>query len=266
VKVISGYPPDLAEYGIRKLTKELKISSRKGWVARILSDIPSTGGMGSSAALSVAIAAALYYSVRKKWNLEEINKLAYQIEKKQHGHPSGGDNTVSTYGGFLWYRKESETLRLFSSFVPSKKIDVLIIDSGCPVESTGEMVGKVKSAMSEKPNQMESVFKEMERVSRSFLQFLIGEKSYDLASLMNANETLLEEIGVVSGKTKRLIEKIRSIGGGAKISGAGGYKDGSGIVLAYHKDRDKLLNFVSTNKLKYFRIKLGSEGVKLEEN
>ena len=149
IEIISEYPPDLAEYGIKKIAKELKISSKKGWVAKILSNIPPTGGMGSSAALSVAIAAGLYYLTKKNIDLNEINKMAYQIETKQHRHPSGGDNTISTYGGFLWYRKESESLKTFSSLVPNRTIKILVIDSGSPIESTGEMVEKVKLLMSD---------------------------------------------------------------------------------------------------------------------
>lgn len=266
LKIISDYPPDLAEYGIRKLSKELKISSSKGWIARILSNIPVTGGMGSSAALSVAIAASLYFSTKNEWDLEEINRLAYQIEERQHGRPSGGDNTVSAYGGFLWYRKECESLKTFSNLIPSKKMRVLVIDSGNPEESTGEMVEKVRLLMSSKPRLVKNVFGKMERLSRNFLQLLLGEKSYDLGNLMNENELLLEKIGVVSSKTEQLIKKIRVLGGGAKISGAGGWKNGSGIVLAYHEDMNKLLDFVTKNKLKYFRVKLGSEGVKIEKN
>lgn len=264
IKIISDHPPDLAEYGIRQVTKELKVSDRQGWTAKIDSNIPPTGGMGSSAALSVAIAAALYFSTKKKLDLKEINKMAYQIETRQHRRPSGGDNTVSTYGGFLWYRKEVENLKTFSSLTLDNQMKLLIIDSGKPIESTGQMVEKVKSMMLTKPARTDKIFREIEKITRCFLQLLIGEKSYNLANLMNDNEILLEEIGVVSNRAKLLIDKIKSIGGGAKISGAGGYQAGSGIILAYHHDEAKLLNFVSQNMLKYFRVKLGCEGVKLE--
>lgn len=68
--------------------------------------------MGSSAALSVSLAAALIAlsdSVRmgfsqKGWlqfgerELDLVNKWAFEGEKILHGKPSGIDNSVSTYG------------------------------------------------------------------------------------------------------------------------------------------------------------------------
>ncbi|MBU3935568.1 mevalonate kinase [Patescibacteria group bacterium] len=264
IKVISGYPSYLAKYGLKKTGQKLK--SNQGWKAEIDSNIPITGGMGSSAALSVAITAALYWSIKNDWNIRKINQLAYEIEKKQHGTPSGGDNTISTYGGFLWYRKETEDLKIFSNLTPKKTIKILIIDSGKPLESTGEMVEKVKKMRLLDRKKIEGIFKEIEELTRSFLRFLTGEKNYDLANLLNENQELLERIGIVSPESNRLIKKIKTLGGAAKISGAGGWKKGSGVILAYHQEPDKLMNFIKRNKLKYFQVKLGEKGVRIEKS
>jgi len=266
IKVVSNYPPYLAKYGLRKVGQKLRLNSNQGWRVKIDSTIPMTGGMGSSAALSVAITAALYWSTRNNWDIEKINRLAYEIEKKQHGNPSGGDNTVSAYGGFLWYRKESEDLKNFSSLTPKNKIKIVIIDTGNPVENTGDMVEKVKQMRQFNKKEVEGIFKEMEEITRSFLRFLTGERSYNLSNLLNKNQELLERIGIVSPESSRLIKKIKSLGGAAKVSGAGRWKKGSGIILAYHKDPNRLMDFVKRNKLKCFQVKLGEEGVRVEKS
>ena len=86
---------------------------------------------------------------------KKINKIAYEIEKKQHGNPSGGDNTISTYGGFLWYRKEAEFLKLFKplDFNFEKLPQFVLTNTGRSLETTGGMVARVRKLYEKKqPN------------------------------------------------------------------------------------------------------------------
>jgi mevalonate kinase len=105
----------------------------------------------------------------------------------------------------------------------------------------------------------------MEKVTKGFLEFLMGEARSEFGSLIRENELLLEKLGVVSVRTKALIRKIERMGGTAKISGAGGSKENSGMVLIYHKDQEKLLSFAKKNSLDLFSVKIGEEGVKIEK-
>jgi mevalonate kinase/hydroxymethylglutaryl-CoA synthase len=87
----------------------------------------------------------------------------------------------------------------------------------------------------------------------------------DFRELIRTNEKLLEELGVVSPPTKLLVRRIEKIGGAAKISGAGGVKRGSGIVLAYHEEPESLLAFAKRGSLGISKIKLGEAGLKYEK-
>ena len=51
---------------------------------------------------------------------------------------------------------------------------------------------------------------------------------------------MLEQLNVVSENTIHLVREIEKIGGHAKISGAGGRINGSGILLVWHYDIEKL--------------------------
>lgn len=227
---------------------------------RIESNIPIGAGMGSSAAFAVAMSALTV----GRLDLEKINSIAYGMEKKKHGNPSGVDNTVSTYGGFLWYRKESEQLKIFSRFTPKVKVPGLfLINTGRPEESTKEMVGYVAEAYKIKKNYVNGIFIEMESVTRGFLKVLMNEQKGGFGELVWENEKLLERLGVVSDGTKRIIRNIEKIGGSAKITGAGGRRRGSGMVLVYHKDRQKLQKFLKSYKLDVFDVELGVKGVNL---
>ncbi|NP_001401441.1 mevalonate kinase isoform c [Homo sapiens] len=86
----------------------------------VWSELPPGAGLGSSAAYSVCLAAALLTVCEEipnplkdgdcvnRWtkeDLELINKWAFQGERMIHGNPSGVDNAVSTWGGALRYHQ-----------------------------------------------------------------------------------------------------------------------------------------------------------------
>ena len=250
--VVYGYPAIAAAVN-RRL-----VADKSG---KIESDIPIGAGMGSSAAFAVATSALKVGTL----DLEKINTLAYNMEKKLHGNPSGIDNTVVTYGGFLWYRKESDSLKLFRQILPKVKLPRLyLFNSGKPVESTKEMVEHVARVYKKRKMYAVDICRNIETLTKEILKFLIGDANPDFGKLIQENERLLEKLGVVSESTKKMIRKIEKIGGFAKISGAGGKKEGSGMVLIYHKDVEKLILLVKKNNLNLLPAKLGEEGVRIE--
>ncbi len=250
--VVYGYPAIATAVNLR-----LCINSH----GEIVSNIPIGAGMGSSAAFAVAKSALKI----GKLDLENINKSAYEMEKIQHRNPSGVDNTVSTYGGFLWYRKESENFKTFKNFIPDKTVpEMFLINTGKPLETTGQMVKLVADAQISRKSYFDRVFREIEMVTKEMLGVLVGDKNSDFGELISSNERLLEKIGVVSHSTRKLIIEIEKIGGAAKISGAGGKSGASGILIVYHKDSEKLKKFAKTNNLALSSIKLGEKGVRFE--
>ena len=77
---------------------------------KVESEIPLGAGLGSSAALSVCLAAGLRAIKYRKSELnndalEKVCQLALISEKILHGRPSGIDNTASTYGGFIHFKQ-----------------------------------------------------------------------------------------------------------------------------------------------------------------
>jgi len=63
----------------------------------ISSQIPVASGLGSSASISVATIRAISQYLGLKLPEERVNSLAFELEKVNHGNPSGIDNTVITY-------------------------------------------------------------------------------------------------------------------------------------------------------------------------
>lgn len=254
--VVYGYPAL-----VTAINRRLSIEGF-GKDDKITSDIPIGAGMGSSAAFAVATSALKL----KKIDLLKINELAYKLEKKHHGNPSGVDNTICTYGGFLWYRKESENFKTFKVIIPKTKFPkIYLLNTGKPVESTKEMVTHVSDLYRNRKSYFDVVFREVEKVTKEFLGLLLNDNNSDFDELVKYNEKLLEKLDVVSPTTKNIIRKIEKVGGAAKITGAGGKKEGSGMIIVYHRDSSKLLKFAKDNKLDLFSVKIGEEGVRIEK-
>jgi mevalonate kinase len=222
--------------------------------------------MGSSAALSVAVFGALMKFTMNIWNPVRINELAYEAEKLQHGNPSGGDNTVTALGGLLWYRKEFEFLKsIWSLPAASYRIpQFIIINSGKPLESTGEMVAIVAANYKKKKVLFTRIFDLQEEQTKNLLlSFRNGDLIATQKSLISG-ERNLEKMGAVGKMAMKIIAEIEKIGGAAKITGAGGLKKGSGLILCLHKDAKKILSVGKKYKLETFPVVLGGEGVKVE--
>lgn len=231
---------------------------------QLRSHVPVGRGMGSSAACSVA-AAAVWQSLQgKTFSPEAINQLAYQLEVLQHGTPSGVDNTIATYGGALWFRKETPTFSIFRQVEMSSSLETLwLVDSGRPKESTKEMVTMVAEQRQQRRTHYDQLFRQMEEVTRSWLRWVLGEET-DSVELLRTNHRLLVELGVVSPQTQSLIQAIEKSGGAAKITGAGGAKQGSGYLLVMHPDEAKLQSVLKPYARSGERLELGGEGVRIE--
>jgi mevalonate kinase len=232
----------------------------------IKSEIPIGYGLGSSAAISSAYTAALLKFLKIKSGLNLIYKIAIEGEKLFHGNPSGADLEVILKGGYLWFRRESAFFKLSASvnFSKLKKIKpFVLIDSGKPQESTKEMVIKVANRYRNQKEQTEKLFNNLETLTRYLTTALHNDDEDLLMEIMKKGQKNLENLGVVSKKAKVIIRNIEKLGGVGKILGGGGIKDGTGMLLCYHKDQKKLLNFIRKNNLNYFEVNLSTEGLKI---
>lgn len=251
------------------LTKEKIKFINKCFNFKISSEIPIGRGLGSSAAFCVAgVAAILYFYAEKNFSPKIINQLAYQCEKHFHKNPSGVDPSTVCYGGLIYYRKEFEFLKSISrlNMIIPKVIEdnLYLIDTGKPQENTGEMVAKVGALYNKEPNNIESILNQIEKVTRKITIGLMKKDLVLFQESIKTNQVLLRKIGVVSNKTKIILSQISRFGFG-KITGAGGYKVGSGFLLFFAQDKGNLEKYCQKNKLQYYKFKQSEKGLKREE-
>lgn len=239
-----------------------------GFSLEIDSEIPVGAGLGSSAALAVTIAAAVSLFLGKKLTQSELSDLAFRIEQRKHGFPSGGDPATVLHGGFVWFRKEVPELRIIQPvpFILPMKIakNFLLIDTGRPNESTGEMVTFVKNLMKRRPAFTKRIFDDQEQLTRDLLSAIEERNEAKITKIIKAGEKNLEKLGVVSPSVRKLIRMVEQVGGAAKIIGGGGKTKGTGMVLCYHPNRKRLESMLQSRALPLYSIVLGVEGLRTD--
>ena len=233
---------------------------------KIDSQIPSGRGLGSSAAFSVAsVASFLKFYSEKEFSKETMNNLAYKIEKFFHKNPSGVDNTATCFGGLIYFRKEFDFLKNISilNFKISKKIEenLVLVDSGKPLETTAEMVNFVGKLYNKKPLFVERILNNIEKITKRMMVAITKEDINIFQQCLFDNQIFLERLGVVSFKTKKLLKDLNQFGVG-KITGAGGSDGGSGFILFFAKKKEKLKKFLKEKKLNFYDFQLDYQGLK----
>ncbi len=242
----------LAKYVVEKFIREFQISSRKNIEIEINSHIPVGRGFGSSAAVITALVKGLaeFFSVGVDPLVDTSILLDFCITSENliHKNSSGADIYAAWFGKSLWFRKEGGNLKLFRELEELRGLgellgDSYLIDTGKPVESTGEMVQIAAKLKNSRPKFFEKQINLIEKCTLSLLQNLTASpmsKSTDYYVSIHEDitqiEKSLEKIGVVSEEVRQFIKDLRVRQIPAKICGAGGLAKGSGVVIALTKD------------------------------
>lgn len=219
---------------IRKLFHLKQVSPFPDLEIRISSTIPVAAGLGSGAAVSVALTRALLLHLNQTMTDEEVSALAFDIEKIHHGTPSGIDNTVVTYAKPVYFVKDQpiEVLTVGCPFT------IVIGDTGIPAP-TKESVGDVRRSWLNNKTYWETRFDQIGHLSFLARRTIeAGKSALDraaackvLGELMNENHELLQQLNVSSPELDHLVRTALAAGAlGAKLSGGG--RGGNMIALA----------------------------------
>ena len=228
-----------------------------GAYCEIDSSIPPGAGLGSSAAVAVAFSAA-YLCLRKgSISKEIVNQAAYEAEKVAHGKPSGIDNTVSTYGGFVVYRKGAG----FRTVNPrqSRELNIVIIDSGLQ-RSTRQAVERFSRQLAGLGDLASSLVALNDRLVAEALRALNNGEKELLGNILYLSHGLLKGMGVSVSRLDYIVEEARRLGAyGAKLSGAG--LGGIVIALADRNVEEALRKELSEKGYRLYSAALGVSGV-----
>ena len=195
---------------------------------RISSTIPVASGLGSGAAVTVALTRALSSFLARPMPDEEVNAFAYEIEKLHHGTPSGIDNTVVTYARPVYFVRQFPSPfgrgargEVIETFRVGRPFTIVIGDTGISA-LTKESVSDVRKLWEADKPKWESVFDRVGRIAEEARKNIESGKWELLGELMDQNHKLLQEMTVSSPELDRLVSAARSGGAlGAKLSGGG---------------------------------------------
>lgn len=223
---------------------------------QVRSDLFGGAGLGSSAALSAAFAAALLHASgihAEALPQAVIAEAAHQAEADaQGGRASPTDTSTSTLGGAVFISDSKEevadwrftrdlriggvrrTWEVHCVDLPASAAEAsLVIGFTGRPGPTGEMVAKVAALLEREPARMADI-ERIGHVTRAGATALRLGNLEAVGMAMDECHRLLQTIGVSDADLDRMVEAARPSSLGAKLTGAGG---GGCMIALTHEPR-----------------------------
>ncbi|KAJ1918917.1 Mevalonate kinase [Mycoemilia scoparia] len=225
-----------------------------GFKITFKSFIPVGAGLGSSASFSVCAATALLQYAGlialgqgpiPSDHLALINKWAFGAEQVIHGNPSGIDNTVCTYGGFIRFQKERPLQKIQTKF----PLNVILTNTLVP-KNTKALVAGVRTLWEKHRSVIDPIFESIHHIavagSEMFISapdptlvtdpvsFKTSQRAFeeDVEDLVKLNHDLLATLRVSHPSLETVVNTTKEFSFSTKLTGAGG--GGCALTLVPH--------------------------------
>jgi len=191
----------------------------------VSSSLPVGAGLGSSAAFSVSLTGALFRAFNIEESLENISKLAFQVERMFHGKPSGIDNSICTFGGALLFNNGSIVEKIIATDI----IPILLVHTKVR-RNTKNLVKNTSERREKYSDVMNNIMNAIDAISLLAWKHIRGkDSSTDVETLVEINQHLLNSIGAGHPSIDCIVALAKKYGFNAKLTGAGG----GGTVIVY---------------------------------
>ena len=186
-----------------------------GWALHGTTCLPARAGLGSSAALTVALARLV---LGQDAPLDEVVAASMAGERVFHGEPSGLDSRVAAQGGVLRFVRGAG-----AEPVPlAGPLPLLLIPSNIP-RSTAIQVAKVRARLERQRSVITPTLAALGAAAEASIHALATLDLTTLGELMTIAHHLLGAIDVSSPALDALQASALAAGAlGAKLTGAGG--------------------------------------------
>ncbi|KXB04226.1 hypothetical protein AKJ48_03270, partial [candidate division MSBL1 archaeon SCGC-AAA261O19] len=227
-----------------------------GLELEILSDIPVGSGLGSSSAVTTATIAATSAVMGEVLGGEDVSELAFSAEKAVQGPASRTGVSVATQGGFA--RIQGREMENLEELPP---LDIVIGYTGI-YGSTAETVRRVKQLRESNSMITNPILETIGAITQAGIQAVKEGDFKKGGALMNANQNLLEGLGVSSEDLDRLITAARGSGAlGSKLTGGGG---GGSMIALSESDPQGIVEAIKGAGGQPIATEIGVEGLKVE--
>ncbi|MAZ23929.1 MAG: mevalonate kinase [Euryarchaeota archaeon] len=245
----------------------------------VKSGLFSAAGLGSSAAISNAMGAALQFHIDPDSDLDRIGlaRMGHSAEAiAQKGRASPTDTATSALGGCVVVSGElvSETTHIFDASLETPEgertwsISRAIVPEGLDAwivlgftgigSPTGRMVAGVASLLEEDPSK-ETEMEAIGKITHAGLAALSAGNLEGVGIAMNACHERLKSLNVSSPELENLIEAARPHSLGVKLTGAGG----GGCMVSLTRDPRRVAEAIEIAGGRPLISKLGADGVKI---
>ena len=235
---------------------------------RTRSEIPSSSGMGSSAALTTSLMAALVDMSGGdiEEERERIARQSFATEYGVQGRASPTDTSTATMGlgillakepvdGLLWH-VEKGGAEWYIHRVGVPKLTIVVGFTGIK-GNTGELVAKVRRFW-ESNNFAKETVSDIGKLTMEGVKALEAGDKELIGKLMDRNHQMLSILGVNHDMLQRLVDAARPHSYGAKMTGAGG----GGSMIALTDDPEKVSKAIEAAGGKPFVAEIGAPGVR----
>lgn len=218
-------PPEHAlQHLFTAFLRETGLKQLPAMQVTISSEIPVAAGMGSGAAVSVALLKALGLFMGITFSCAQLASMAFEAEKAYHGTPSGIDNSVIAFEKPVYYVK-GEPITFLT--LPVDYL-LLVASSGIPAQTIAT-VSAVREKMERLPEATGEVIGQIGMLVKQARAFVESGDTASLGRACTQNHTLLQHLGVSTPELDRLVSAAIAAGAlGAKLTGGGG----GGNILA----------------------------------
>lgn len=200
---------------------------------QILSAIPHSRGLGSSAAVAAAIARGVTNWAGIQLTTAGLYDIVQQAERVAHGNPSGLDARAVTSDGAIRFD--------FGAVSPVRigaPLSFVLADSGV-AGSTAEAVGAVRARREQFP-ETEALLEKLASIAEGAIEDLASGDRIAIGTRMSDAHEVLDAIGVSSEVLNGLVAAAGEAGAlGAKLTGGG--LGGCIIALAHSSEHAERL-------------------------
>lgn len=245
---------------------------------RIRGSIPKASGLGSSAALSVALCGALQQLRGEDLNPLQASELSHRAEASaQGGRASPMDTATSSFGGFVVLSDTVEDdleylgvrtmdvegtmlqwhLHTFDAKIPENV--ALVIGNTGVHGSTSAMVKQVADLLHEDPSRSVEL-ETIGAIARRGIQALKEGKMEAVGQAMTENHMVLRSLGVSSPELERLIRAAAPSSLGVKLTGAGG----GGCMIALTMNPEETVGAIEMEGGRAFITHFNEPGLEIE--
>ena len=276
---VDGSALDANKHPHISMLRDIWLNEAPPMALHISGDIPRASGLGSSAALSSAVGAAMHHLAHPEKGIDRdgLSALAHRAEAHaQGGRASPMDASTSVEGGVVVLSDHKEPIGKWMytrqlttpegkrtwevhKLTPQQDDIYLVLGNTGVHAPTSKQVAMVADSLAADPSRMNEIHA-IGTIARRGLAALVQGDYEAVGHAMSENHLLLRNLGVSSPELETLIQAAAPSSLGVKLTGAGG----GGCMVALTREPKQTSEAIELAGGRSLISRLGNEGVRLE--